>query len=64
MPVIPAPRKLRQETREFEASLRYKVRPCLKKKKKKEKKTKQNKTERTKKVSKKQDKTKKEHINA
>jgi hypothetical protein len=32
---IPSLRKLRQEDQEFEASLNYLTRPCLKKKKKK-----------------------------
>jgi hypothetical protein len=33
MPIIPAFRRLRQEDREFETSLDYIVRSCLKKKK-------------------------------
>jgi hypothetical protein len=32
MPVIPALRRLRQENLEFEVSMKYMVRPCLKKK--------------------------------
>jgi hypothetical protein len=34
-PVIPAPRRLRQEDREFEGCLGYIVKPCVKKEKKK-----------------------------
>jgi hypothetical protein len=34
MPVIPALRRLRQEECEFQVSLGYMVRPCLKEKKK------------------------------
>jgi hypothetical protein len=36
VPVIPTIRRLKQEDNEFETSLDYTVRPCLKKKKKKE----------------------------
>jgi hypothetical protein len=43
-PVIPALGKLRQEDCEFQASLDYTVRSCLKKKKKKKKKKPTNKT--------------------
>jgi hypothetical protein len=35
MPVIPAIGRLKQEDTEFQVSLEYTVRPCLKKKKKK-----------------------------
>jgi hypothetical protein len=40
MPIKPTIRGLRQEDHEFEASLGYKPRPCLKLKKKKKKETK------------------------